>query len=660
MTFEKIELTFQYGSGVEQIIISTLGNHVFQYFEIITTIEDGKVKIKVHFPLTPQLPLHFLTASIWYNFTYNNKQQLLVNGYQGWSASYYASPYSPPFVLPQLLAPFTKWYGDYVFDNVQKSKFLHSWDHIFIIDQSSDWILKSSKDALFFYWFDIDSTRNHTIVNVDIEGFEANKDFVLFDFDIANGPIEKLKEKYFPKLEIIKKIVGWNTWYINKEKITESIFLNEMQAARASNLPIDVMQLDDGYQRKTGDWLEFAAGFKNGLDTIIATGNTNKQRIGLWLAPFIATKCSNLFKHHPDYFLTNNKGKLVKAGYNIAWGGFFYVLNIENPKVRTHIKNILIHYSKLGISFFKLDFIYAVCVQPAAGQSRKQLLCAAIQLVNECIGQHQIIWCGAPICNNYPTDNYFRIGPDNDSTWDNIFQKQLLNNERPSTKNGIINAISRSHLNQSYFLNDTDVYFFEKNTALNHNQSVALMTIVSLFSQVIMSSMSIHEYQKKYHRFFETQFFDTLTRIIEFSYIDGLYKIKFITHVAEYVLFVNVCDKNCTIVNENNLVFSSTTKSFYFLNDSHSVAKHSIEIWQLIDTTQVQIAGSNTHVLPSYEVENYTFKKNMLQIEFKEKCLYPFTLYVSVPIECKQIMINNKIYLANHNKIANIVTYCSN
>ncbi len=83
------------------------------------------------------------------------------------------------------------------------------------------------------------------------------------------------------------------------------------------DLPFDVLQVDDGWQVAIGDWEannKFPSGMAALADKIKSTG----RKAGLWLAPFIAVKSSKLFREHASWFLRDQKGKFVSAGFN--WG----------------------------------------------------------------------------------------------------------------------------------------------------------------------------------------------------------------------------------------------------------------------------------------------------------------------------------------------------
>ncbi|MEP6896306.1 MAG: alpha-galactosidase, partial [Chloroflexota bacterium] len=89
----------------------------------------------------------------------------------------------------------------------------------------------------------------------------------------------------------------WCSWYSLYKWINEHVITNALHAL--GDLPFDVFQLDDGWQITHGDWeptKKFPSGMAELANQIKATGRT----AGLWLAPFMVTKLSSIYRDHPD------------------------------------------------------------------------------------------------------------------------------------------------------------------------------------------------------------------------------------------------------------------------------------------------------------------------------------------------------------------------
>lgn len=101
---------------------------------------------------------------------------------------------------------------------------------------------------------------------------------------------------------------GWCSWYYYGPSIFQECILENMQYAKRENLPIEYIQIDDGWQKCYGDWVEnerFPMGMKALADEIKANGYTP----GIWVAPFLFAAESETFKNNPDFFIRNPNGE---------------------------------------------------------------------------------------------------------------------------------------------------------------------------------------------------------------------------------------------------------------------------------------------------------------------------------------------------------------
>jgi alpha-galactosidase len=92
--------------------------------------------------------------------------------------------------------------------------------------------------------------------------------------------------------------------------VTEDDVLRNLDALSAARdeLPVDVVQIDDGYQRQIGDWLETNEKFPRGLAPLAADIRAAGFTAGLWTAPFCVVGESALFAEHPEWLLQDADG----------------------------------------------------------------------------------------------------------------------------------------------------------------------------------------------------------------------------------------------------------------------------------------------------------------------------------------------------------------
>lgn len=140
--------------------------------------------------------------------------------------------------------------------------------------------------------------------------------------------------------------------------MTEKIVERDLNAISELDTKVDIFQIDDGYERTVGDWLEpDEKKFPKGMKVIADNIHRNGMKAGLWLAPFAVTPKSHIYKRHKDWLVRDKNGKAHFASHN--WGGF-YALDIYNNEVRAYIRKVFdTVLKKWGYDMVKLDFLYA-------------------------------------------------------------------------------------------------------------------------------------------------------------------------------------------------------------------------------------------------------------------------------------------------------------
>ncbi|WP_276239738.1 alpha-galactosidase [Halobaculum marinum] len=120
---------------------------------------------------------------------------------------------------------------------------------------------------------------------------------------------------------------GWCSWYHYFTEVTADDVRDNVGALDDWGVPLDVIQIDDGYEQAFGDWRTLADGFDDMRalrDDIVDAGHT----AGIWLAPFYVQADSQLAADHPEWLITDGAGAPVDAG---ARHGPMYGLDVTHP-----------------------------------------------------------------------------------------------------------------------------------------------------------------------------------------------------------------------------------------------------------------------------------------------------------------------------------------
>jgi len=268
----------------------------------------------------------------------------------------------------------------------------------------------------------------------------------------------------------------WCSWYSLYTAIDESMLCKIFD--ELCDLPFDVLQVDDGWQKKIGDWEaneKFPSGMKALADKIKSTGH----KAGLWLAPLIAVKSSKLFREHPDWFLKNARGKFVPAGFN--WGEQLYALDTTHPAVLDWLAALMKQVRAWGFDYLKLDFLYGSALPGRHHLEipRETAYRNGLKVLREAMGKDAFfLACGAPILPSLGLCDAMRIGPDVSAAWEDHLESILLYNPTtPTTKNAIRTTINRLWLSPLAQTDPDVVYFRSNEISLTSDQKSLLQDL---------------------------------------------------------------------------------------------------------------------------------------------------------------------------------------
>jgi len=119
---------------------------------------------------------------------------------------------------------------------------------------------------------------------------------------------------------------GWCWWYHYFTGVTAADIEENVAAIHERELPVDVIQVDDGWHSGIGDWLTLSGRFSSLealTERIVGTG----LRTGIWVAPFLVGARSRVFAEHPEWLIPG-----TRAGNN--WDQDTYGLDATHPGAR--------------------------------------------------------------------------------------------------------------------------------------------------------------------------------------------------------------------------------------------------------------------------------------------------------------------------------------
>jgi alpha-galactosidase len=204
----------------------------------------------------------------------------------------------------------------------------------------------------------------------------------------------------------------WCSWYEYFTGVTEDDIHENLRAMDTLDLPVDVVQIDDGYQKALGDWLTLSGRFRSraGIaDAIRARG----RRAGIWTAPFLVDPAGDLAAEHPDWLVEDAGGGFLHAGHN--WGHDLCVLDTTHPEAAEYLASVFRTLVSEGYDYFKVDFLYAGALDGVRHSGADALTAYrdGIRLIREAIGsQAYLLGCGAPVLPSIGLFDAMRVSPD--------------------------------------------------------------------------------------------------------------------------------------------------------------------------------------------------------------------------------------------------------
>ena len=291
--------------------------------------------------------------------------------------------------------------------------------------------------------------------------------------------------------------VGWCSWYhyyqdISEQKIMAN--LEQIQRIRAST-PLDLFQIDDGFQEQVGDWLTFDEKFPRGVKPLADVVKDAGMTPGIWLAPFIVHPRSRLAREHPDWLLRRKNGTRARAGF--VWNALGLALDLTVPAALDYaITVIRTAVRDWGFTYLKLDFLYAAAL---SGQyrdrtkTRAQVLRMAMQAVREAAGQDtHVLGCGLPLGSALGLVDFMRISADVGGHWaPDYFNLGFLFKREPhmpSARNAIHNTVTRAMLHNIWWVDDPDCLLVREDTGLTIHEVRSLATVIAMTGGSILVS----------------------------------------------------------------------------------------------------------------------------------------------------------------------------
>lgn len=337
-----------------------------------------------------------------------------------------------------------------------------------------------------------------------LPGEEVSTDWACLQFVDLDAPdplgpylAAAAREHGLPESSRESPAAGWCSWYHFYQDISPGKIRANLQSAEELReaapgpfrpaVPLDLIQIDDGFQAQVGDWFEFSPAFPEGVAPLAADIRAAGFTPGLWLAPFILHSRSRIKRNHPEWLLRNWLGRPVKAGF--IWNSFTNALDLTHPGALAYACDAARAAAhEWGYPYLKLDFLYAAALRGRyrdRTKTRAQVLRGGLEAVRAAVGPDvTLLGCGVPPGCGIGVFDMMRVGADVAPRWRPEWnQRDFFFPGEPhmaSTRNALQNTLTRAALHRRWWINDPDCLLVRPDMALTEEEVHTLATVISL------------------------------------------------------------------------------------------------------------------------------------------------------------------------------------
>jgi len=281
---------------------------------------------------------------------------------------------------------------------------------------------------------------------------------------------------------------GWSHWFAYFAKVSEADIIENARVIQQKDLPLEYVQIDDGYQTHFGDWTTTNERFPGGMRAVADAIRSTGRKPGIWLSPFMASASSDVFAQHPDWFLRDATGRHINVNRygDPYWPAPNYGLDITHPEAYAWLAQTLTTFcEEWGYDYIKTDFLYAGAIRAV----RYDQNCTSVQayrrgmtLLRGIAGENRLVLgCGAPLLCSVGLVDTMRVGPDLSWEMDLPGAVRPPDVTRPQSRDPLLSLLGHQWMHKNLWVNDADyVRVRQHDISLDWPQTLALTALIAL------------------------------------------------------------------------------------------------------------------------------------------------------------------------------------
>lgn len=297
-----------------------------------------------------------------------------------------------------------------------------------------------------------------------------------------------------------KNVIGWSTWDYFHADITEDDVIRHADwlAERRGQIPVDVIQIDHGFEVREGEWLKTNERFPHGLEWLSDSLVSRGFRPGLWLCPFLVAPDSRVAREHPDWVIRDPAGKPLELnGYAVKC---VYGLDCSIPEAREWVTKLAKEVTgDYGFAYVKLDGANAQVLSPLgrladAGMSAAEALQRGLAAFREGMQEGSFLLNAGMFGLSIGLVDGMRIGPDVGARWDDSMIDRHHGERDNYRGSGLIlrciAASANAHMfHKRLWINDPDYLIVRQKgsrSELTCEEAISWASVVALSDGLVM------------------------------------------------------------------------------------------------------------------------------------------------------------------------------
>ena len=279
---------------------------------------------------------------------------------------------------------------------------------------------------------------------------------------------------------------GWCSWYYFYNRVSEADVLANLEDMVRTGHPAEYVQIDDGFQSHTGDWLTPNESSRPGMKALADQIRTAGYKPGLWLAPFVLNEESAALRTHPDLALQHERRRNL---FVQTWLGRCAVLDCTHPAAEAWLREVIrTVVREWGYLYLKLDAL-TFAARPAdavryhaPGTTAAMNVRRGLEIIRDEAGDDTfILGCTCHFGPAVGLVDAMRVGPDVKALWSD--------GPNPSVKHAMRLTLQRNWMHNRWWANDPDCLIVrETDTALDEAEVRFLATGIALSGGMVVAS----------------------------------------------------------------------------------------------------------------------------------------------------------------------------